>query len=53
VDEVYLLAYARLPDAEEKKVCLALFDRAGADRRRALEDLLWALMNTPEFVFKD
>ena len=27
--------------------------REGRNRRQATEDLLWALLNTPEFVFKD
>jgi len=29
------------------------FEKAGADRRKATEDLMWALLNTPEFVFND
>lgn len=53
VDELYLLVYARFPDEDERRVAQGLFERTGADRRRAVEDLLWALINTPEFVFKD
>ena len=30
-----------------------LFAAPGATRRRATEDLLWALLNTPEFLFKN
>jgi hypothetical protein len=52
VEELYLLAYSRLPDENERRVCLELFVKRG-DRRPAVEDLLWALLNTPEFVFKD
>lgn len=29
----------------------ALFRQAGKDRRGAVEDALWALMNTREFVY--
>ena len=32
---------------------VSLFEEPGADRRAAVEDLLWALINSAEFVFKD
>lgn len=53
VDELYTLVYSRLPGDEERKVCQKVFDEKGVTRRQATEDLLWALINTPEFVFKD
>lgn len=53
VEEVYLLTYCRFPSAEEKQVAAALFDEPDADRRAVTEDLLWALINSPEFVFID
>jgi hypothetical protein len=53
VDEVYLLVYCRHPRPEEREVALSLFRAPEANRRRATEDLMWALMNTPEFVFID
>jgi hypothetical protein len=53
VEELYLLVYARQPTEEELKVGLKLFDEKDSNRRRATEDLLWALLNTPEFWFKD
>lgn len=53
IDELYLLIYSRLPDAEEKAIGLQLFAEPEITRRRATEDLMWALMNTPEFVFAD
>ncbi len=52
VEEMYLVTYSRLPDAEETKIGAELFEKI-ANRRGAGEDLLWALLNTPEFVFKD
>ncbi|MCH8830622.1 MAG: DUF1553 domain-containing protein, partial [Planctomycetes bacterium] len=52
-EELYLLIYARFPTAEEKKIAASVFRKKGATRRQATEDLLWALLNTPEFVFKD
>jgi hypothetical protein len=53
VDELYLLTYCRLPTAEEQAACVARFEKPGANRRAVVEDLMWALLNTPEFVFKD
>ncbi|MEO6810463.1 MAG: DUF1549 and DUF1553 domain-containing protein [Isosphaeraceae bacterium] len=53
VEEIYLRIYNRLPTAEERAIGAELFEGPDANRRRAVEDLMWALMNTPEFVFKD
>lgn len=52
VEELYLLAYSRVPTGEEQQVGRDWFSSA-SDRRQATEDLLWALLNTPEFLFKD
>jgi hypothetical protein len=52
VEELYLTIYSRFPTADEAQAVVKIFD-AGADRRHATEDLMWALVNTPEFVFKD
>ena len=51
IAELYLAVYSRFPRPEELKAARAAFDRSGATRRAALEDLLWVLMNSPEFVF--
>lgn len=53
VEELYLLTYCRFPSAEEKAACVARFEKAGAKRRTATEDLMWALINTPEFILQD
>ena len=53
VEELYLLTYNRFPTEEEQTVGVSLFEEAKADRRAAVEDLLWALLNSAEFVFKD
>ncbi|MCZ2340560.1 MAG: DUF1553 domain-containing protein [Bacteroidales bacterium] len=53
VEELYLAAYSRRPKPDETAVCLRWFDRPNTTRRQAIEDLLWAFVNTPEFVFKD
>lgn len=53
IDELYLIAYNRPPKDDERSGCLRFFDTPGAKRRQVIEDILWALINTPEFVFKD
>jgi hypothetical protein len=53
VEEIYLLVYSRRPDDEEREIGRRLFAETEMTRRRATEDLLWALLNTPEFAFKD
>jgi hypothetical protein len=52
VEELYLLAYSRFPTDEEYTAATKLIDATGEKRRPAIEDLLWAMINTPEFVFK-
>jgi len=53
VEELYLLTYGRFPENEERDLGESLFADSGADCRAAIEDLLWALLNSAEFVFKD
>jgi hypothetical protein len=53
IEETYLLVYSRLPDPAEREIGRQLFAENGTSRRQAAEDLMWALLNTPEFMFKD
>jgi hypothetical protein len=53
IEELYLAVYSRLPDATELEALTAEYQRPGSDRRRFVEDLLWSLLNTPEFVYID
>jgi hypothetical protein len=53
VEELYLLAYCRYPTDTESTNALKRFAKEGATRRTATEDLMWGLINTPEFVFND
>ncbi len=50
LEELYLTAYARRPSAEELKRTLAHLEGA-ANKQQALEDVLWAILNTKEFMF--
>jgi hypothetical protein len=52
VEELYLLVYSRLPTVDEQYAVTKIVEQ-NPNRRAATEDLLWALLNTPEFVFKD
>ena len=51
VREIYLAAYARPPEAAEQEAALAHLGREGASKPEAVQDLVWALVNTAEFVF--
>ena len=51
VEEVYLGAYCRYPTDEERKLAVEAFGAPGATRQSATEDVMWALLNSAEFVF--
>jgi hypothetical protein len=49
VEELFLAALSRFPDGQEKRA--ALEHVAGKkDRAKAFTDVLWALINTREFI---
>ncbi|MFO0930429.1 MAG: DUF1549 and DUF1553 domain-containing protein [Gemmataceae bacterium] len=50
IDEVYLLTLSRPASAAERDAVLAHLTRLKSDRRTALADLLWALINSTEFL---
>lgn len=52
VEEVFLTIYGRFPIPQELSTALDSIS-AGEDRRAAVEDLFWALLNTPEFYIMD
>ncbi len=51
VTELYLAAYGRLPIPAEIEAATAPFRVAAPNRQTATEDVLWALLNSPEFLF--
>jgi len=53
VEEIYLAAYSRYPTIDEKRLGRSLYEKEGADRQQVTEDLMWALLNTPEYLFKN
>ena len=51
VEEMFLWVFARRPSAEHLSVALEHINRNAANKKLAYENLLWALLNTKEFVF--
>ena len=51
VEELYLAAFSRKPTAEETSIAVKAIASAGDKKRAAIEDVLWALLNSAEFVF--
>jgi hypothetical protein len=51
VDELYLSTLSRFPTDAERTLMLRVFTEAGDDRQAAVEDVLWALLNTRSFVY--
>ena len=50
-EELYLAAYSRRPTAEELKAVEVYFAKHADRRKEAVEDLMWALVNSAEFIF--
>ncbi|MCA9148675.1 MAG: DUF1553 domain-containing protein, partial [Planctomycetales bacterium] len=50
INELYLLAFARRADDEELSIARQYID-AKENKREAFEDVVWALVNTKEFLF--
>lgn len=51
--ELYRRVYARNPRQDELILVAELLDAKDANRKQVIEDLMWAMLNTPEFVFQD
>ncbi len=51
IEEFYLAALCRPPSATERQTALAMITRS-KDRRAAVEDLVWGLVNAKEFLLR-
>ncbi|MFP6751744.1 MAG: hypothetical protein VB855_08715, partial [Pirellulaceae bacterium] len=51
VEEVYLAAYSRFPSDEEMAFVITFIEQQ-EEREVALEDLVWSVINSKEFVFQ-
>lgn len=50
---LYQLIYARPPRPNETALVTELLNAENANRRHVIEDLMWAMLNSPEFVFQN
>jgi hypothetical protein len=50
IQQLYLRTLSRLPTSDEQTIATQTLKNS-PDQRRTLEDLTWALLNTPEFYF--
>jgi len=50
IQELYLLAFSRDPSSEESEIATSHIEKTG-DAKVAYEDIVWALINTKEFLF--
>ena len=50
INDLYLAAYSRFPTNKELNIASEAFTQDGATRRTATEDIVWALINSAEFV---
>ncbi len=51
VEELYLACFSRFPEADEMAIACKAIGEDPASRRAGIEDLLWSLLNSAEFVF--
>jgi hypothetical protein len=51
VEELFLWAFARKPTAAQRDAALAHIAKYAANKKLAYENILWALLNTKEFIF--
>ncbi|MCA9129429.1 MAG: DUF1553 domain-containing protein [Planctomycetales bacterium] len=57
VEELYLAIYSRFPQPNEQAFATSLFDVGTNDaqqhRRAVTEDLMWAMLNSPEYLIQN
>ena len=52
IEELYLAAYSRFPDDDEREYAIGLVE-SSENRRVVLEDMMWAMINSPEFSIQN
>ncbi|KAA5541951.1 DUF1549 domain-containing protein [Roseiconus nitratireducens] len=53
VEELYLACFSRRPTPEERSYAEPLLGMTKGERRPIIEDLLWAMINSPEFIIQN
>jgi hypothetical protein len=51
VEQLYMAAFSRNPTEVELRAATKAFATEGATRKTAIEDVIWAMVNSAEFVF--
>lgn len=51
VEELFLWAFAHKPTTEQMDAALGHINKQGPNKKAAYENIIWALLNTKEFVF--
>src|SRR5262249_30676225 len=51
IEELFLWSFARKPTAAQRDLALAHIAKHAMNKKMAYENILWALLNTKEFVF--
>ena len=51
IEELYLKTISRFPEETDTQSMLQAFAGAEPDRKMAAEDILWALLNSKEYLF--
>jgi hypothetical protein len=51
IEELFLWAFAHKPSAEQRRAAVMHLQQHAKDKKAAYENILWALLNTKEFVF--
>ncbi len=53
VSELYLTIFSRPPTSAELESLSAEFDKPETERRKLIEDIVWSMVNSPEFLYLD
>ena len=53
IDELFMWAFAHPPVPSQRTMALAHIGQHANDKKSAYENILWALLNTKEFVFNE
>jgi hypothetical protein len=53
IDELFMWAFAHPPAPAQRDMALAHIGQHANDKKAAFENILWALLNTKEFVFNE
>lgn len=53
IEELYLAAFSRFPTSAESISLVTEFDKPNTSKRQLIEDILWSMINSPEFLFND